>query len=323
MKNSRFLVLGGLLMAGLAAFGPRTASLDAALVADRGWDRFGGSTPVITRVSNEQSVTVQGTPDRPARRMMFLDGRGSHLGVMVQDADGGVRIDDVDRDSPAEKAGLRAGDVVVDFDGERVRSARQFTRLVQETPDGRSVKIGIMRDGQKQTVEATPEASAFGWNLHPDGDRIKRDFERGMRDLDGMRAFRFEPREFDFHWDELLPFGRGSRARLGVTVESMTPQLQEYFGAKEGGALVSSVTAGSAAEKAGLKAGDVITTINGDRVLNAGDVIDEIARTTGAELTIGIVRDRKASTVKATIEPRTPPVRTPPRQPAGFVVRPA
>ena len=93
---------------------------------------------------------------------MVLDGRGAQLGVMVSDVDpkaasGGVRIDEVNEDSPADKAGIKAGDIVVDYDGERVRSARQFTRLVQETPEGRSVAIGIMRDGKKQTVNATPE----------------------------------------------------------------------------------------------------------------------------------------------------------------------
>ena len=63
----------------------------------------------------------------------------------------------MNEDSPAEKAGIKAGDVVVEYDGERVRSARQFTRLVQETPEGRTVAIGLLRDGKKQTVNATPE----------------------------------------------------------------------------------------------------------------------------------------------------------------------
>ena len=80
--------------------------------------------------------------------MMVLDGRGSQLGVMVSDVDakaptGGVKIDEVNEDSPAEKAGIKAGDIVVEYDGERVRSARQFTRLVQETPEGRTVAIGL------------------------------------------------------------------------------------------------------------------------------------------------------------------------------------
>src|SRR4249920_494827 len=83
--------------------------------------------------------------DQPRSRVMMLDGRGGQLGVVVRDLDetglkgtagasSGVRIDDVDQDGAAAKAGLRQGDIVVDVDGERVRSARQFSRLIQETP---------------------------------------------------------------------------------------------------------------------------------------------------------------------------------------------
>jgi S1-C subfamily serine protease len=114
--------------------------------------------------STRQSSQANSGSPRPGRPdVMVLDGRGSELGAMVSDLDAksataGVKIDAVHSDSPAEKAGLKAGDIVVDYDGERVRSARQFTRLVQETPEGRSVAIGIMRDGKTQTVHATPEA---------------------------------------------------------------------------------------------------------------------------------------------------------------------
>ena len=57
-------------------------------------------------------------------------------------ATAGVVIEDVEAESPAQKAGFKAGDIVVEFDGERVRSTRQFTRLVQETAAGRSVHGG-------------------------------------------------------------------------------------------------------------------------------------------------------------------------------------
>lgn len=263
----------------------------------------------VAGLSAQNRVEVRQAPARGS--LMMLDGRGSQLGVMVSDLDpstslgagakegAGVKVDEVTSDSAAEKAGLKAGDVVVEFDGERVRSARQFTRLVQETPDGRTVKIAVLRDGKRQTLDATPEARSFGWNMDIDGDRIRREIERGMQQI---------PQRFDYRMGpDMIPGMRSmSRGRLGVTVESLSPQLADYFGVKDGGALVSAVTRDSAAEKAGIKAGDVIISVNGGRVRDADSLSREIGDATGTELSIGIVRDRKETTLKATIETRRP-----------------
>jgi S1-C subfamily serine protease len=241
--------------------------------------------------------------------VFVLDGRGAQLGVRVSNVDvkaptGGVRIEEVNEDSPAEKAGLQEGDVVVEYDGERVRSARQFTRLVQETPDGRTVKIAVLRNGQKQTVDATPETGRNAWNFEIDGDQIRREIERGLRDLPGEPfEFHFDdrgPRRFEYRLPErVMPF-MGSRGRLGVSVQSLTPDLEEYFGATNGGVLVSSVARDSAAAKAGIKAGDVITSINGARVSDSGDLMHQLDAATG-ELTIVVLRDKKEMTLKATL----------------------
>lgn len=233
---------------------------------------------------------------RAGRQVMMLDGRGSSIGVRIAEGEPqGVRIEDVDEGSPAEKAGLRAGDVVVEFDGERVRSARQFARLVQETPDGRTVKATIVRGGSRQTLDITPEAGSRAWGgdvlLHmPD---IEREVERGLRAM---------PRDFafDFHLDG--PFSAWSRGRLGVRLAPLTDQLAEYFGAKEG-VLVSSVEEGSAAEKAGLKAGDVIVAVNGRTVDSPSEVTEALRDAgDGAAVDLRVLRDRKELSLKATIE---------------------
>jgi serine protease Do len=265
-------------------------------------------------------VEVRRAPGRG--NLMMLDGRGSQLGVTVSDLDTkaaatGVKIDDVTEDSAAAKAGLKAGDVVVEYDGERVRSARQFTRLVQETVDGRTVKIAVLRNGQKQTVEATPEARSFAWDMQIDGDRIRREVERGMGN---MREFRVDPqfnyrfdnrdgretRRFEFPTPDSGNFdmlrSRTSRGRLGVTVQELSSELADYFGASNGGALVASVTKGSAAEKAGLKAGDVITSVNGRRVDDADDLIRELEDVEKGDVSIGVIRDKKETTVKASLQ---------------------
>lgn len=264
-----------------------------------------------------QAPSTRSVPGQ-ARAFAMLDGRGAELGVMVSDVDTktaqGVKVDEVHQNSPAEKAGIKPGDIVTEYDGERVRSARQFTRLVQETPDGRSVAIALMRDGKKQTVNATPEAAAMTWNFGPEIDRAMREAERGMRefrfDTPNPNTFEFrtepggEPRRYEYRLPGgAMPYIAG-RGRLGVSVQSLTPDLEEFFGAKNGGALVSSVTKESAAAKAGIKAGDVIVSINGRHVDDSDDLIRELGDQDG-DVTIVVLRDKKEMTLKATLERRT------------------
>jgi serine protease Do len=248
---------------------------------------------------------------RGRRQLTFLSGRGSAIGVSIRDVDpaeadrqkiqGGVFIEDVRPDSPADRGGLKRSDIVVEFDGEHVRSARQFSRLVQETPPGRTVKATVVRGGTRTNVEITPDDRR--------GDAmVSGDFNDYFRDL-GRELGRLGDRLPDFNFNYDFPFPGSAGRRLGVTVEELTTQLAEYFGAKEG-LLVTSVTDGSAASRAGLRAGDVITSVNGDHVRTREDLVralrDGAEATT--EVTIGIVRDKKETSVKATLEParRTP-----------------
>jgi C-terminal processing protease CtpA/Prc len=231
--------------------------------------------------------------DRRGRELPVLAGRGAAIGVRIADGtSGGVVIEEVDPDSPAEKAGLKRSDVIVEFDGERVRSARQFGRLVQETPPGRTVKATVTREGQRKDVQITP-TEGRGAAMMIDGDRIREQ----MGDLAG----RF--RDFNFNFDFDLPDGMSTR-RLGVTVQELTNQLADYFGTKDG-VLITAVTDGSAAAHAGLKAGDVITSINSRRVASRTDLVRSLRDADGEDITIGIVRDKKESSVKAKIEPLT------------------
>lgn len=252
--------------------------------------------------------------------VMSMDGPGSWIGVTVEDlttddlkglseVTSGVRIERVDEDSPAAKAGLRSGDVVVEYDGERVRSARQFARLVQETVGGRPVRLAIVRDGQRQMVDVTPRLRSDLFSWQGEIERSMRGLEPRLREIEPklreleprLREFRVDPPDFNFDFGGVFPWS--TRGRLGVEIESLSPQLAEYFGVKDGGVLVSSVTQDSPAGKAGLRAGDVIVSIDGDRVRDYDDLTRELRDKTG-EITIGIVRDRKESTIKATLEER-------------------
>lgn len=231
--------------------------------------------------------------------------RGGRIGVSARDleaaeadrqkVEGGVFIEDVQPHSPAAKAGLKPSDVLVELDGERVRGARQFSRLVHETPPGRTVKATIVRDGRRSDVQLTP-AEGGGPDVVINGDRL--------RDRLGNLADRLP--SFDLDLDLDLPGMMASPRRLGVSVQQMTDQLANYFGAKEG-VLVVAVTDGSAAAKAGLKAGDVITSIDSQRVRSRQDLTRALRDVTDdAEVTIGIVRDKKESSLKARLEPRQP-----------------
>jgi serine protease Do len=238
-------------------------------------------------------------------------GWNAAIGVSVRDltpaeagrqkVDGGVLIESVRSGSPAERAGIRTADVVVEFDGEHVRSARQFSRLVQETAEGRDVKTTIVRDGRKTDVSITPAAGSAS-DAFIDRDELR---ER-LRDF----AVRIP---FDFDLDVDVPTF-GMRPRLGVTTEELAPQLASYFGVKSG-VLVSAVTDDSPASRAGVKAGDVITSVNGRNIQSRTD-LNRSLRDVQAdqEVSLGIVRDRKETVLRAKPEPPSRP---------GRFVRPA
>lgn len=265
-------------------------------------------------------------------RIEIFQGGGARLGVGLRDLDeaaakehkltslDGALVASVEPGSAAEKAGVKAGDVITSFDGERVRSVRQLQRLVADTPAGRQVKVGLLRDGRKTELTIAPDQREEGWIL-PGGELRSEILERN---LDRLRDL---PRAFRFDWDEqapgdIVPRPRTPRApeapsrrspfnprwplyewssgagRLGVVVQEMTPQLGEYFGAKTG-VLVASVTEDSPAAHAGVKAGDVITSVNGKGITDADSLRRAVRdHPDGQELSLGILRDRKAQTLK-------------------------
>jgi serine protease Do len=221
----------------------------------------------------------------------------------------GALVGEVHDDTPAAAAGLKAGDVIVEFDGERVRSARQLTRLVQETPSGRPVQAVVLRDGQRVTLTVRPRESNRARvldRLH-DLEEFGRSYryERPIppappaRPAPAPRAPRTPRPLLPPEFDEFV-FGR-SNSGLGIVVDDLTEQLAQYFGTKEG-VLVTTVRDDSAAAKAGIKAGDVITAFNGSAVDSPAELRRRIQRLEdGADFTVDLVRDRKPLTVKGKV----------------------
>jgi serine protease Do len=248
----------------------------------------------------------------------IFGGRGSQIGVTVRDveqtdatnnklsAPTGVVIEEVSEESPAAKAGLKKGDIVVEFDGERVRSVRQFTRLVQETPAGRKTQAAVMRSGQRINVTIEPRDS--------DGYLFSDEKLSGLQDW--SRDFSFAvprpptppptPKAVPPPFPDVDTFIWRSNNGLGITVGDLSQQLAEYFGTKDG-VLVTSVTDDSAAFKAGVKAGDVITSFNGAEVTSPADLRQRIrALHDGDEFTVGVMRDKKPQTLKGKAETTRP-----------------
>lgn len=248
-----------------------------------------------------------GADRREVRRVEVLGGRGSSIGVSVRDVDAaaletpaaaprGVVIDDVDSEGPAAKAGFKAGDIVVSFDGETVRSARQFARVVEETPAGRPVKAEVLRSGARVSLEVTPGSGRdMRFSMSDDDARVwphGRVFDfRAMPDL----------RELERLPEMMDGLGLGGHIRLGVSVQGLTPQLAEYFGVKDG-VLVSAVQDDSPASRAGLEAGDVITSVNGSAVDDASELRRLLRDAPQATVKVGVMRDRKAMTIDVTLD---------------------
>ena len=221
---------------------------------------------------NQNRLAIQGD-------LLSLVGPGSSIGITVRDSDSGVVVQSVRAETPASRAGVKEGDIVTEFDGERARSAAQFTRLVRETAPGRTVKMTVSRSGASTTLNISPENRGADGIQFPD---IARD----------MRRFEALPRDFNFDFGD-PGFGFYSPRRLGVTVTPLSDQLAEYFGVKQG-VLVSEVAAGSVAEAAGIKAGDVITTVGGQLVSSSGDVVRELGEANaGGSVEIRVTRTRK------------------------------
>lgn len=219
----------------------------------------------------------------------------------------GVVLTEVIPDSPAAKAGLKNGDVVTEFNGQRVEGAAQFRRFIHETPGGRAVKLTIRRDGKAETISATlgkAEQRHQMWSS---------DMAPGEMIFNNPRMPNIEMPRFEFGGENVFL----RRPILGISADSLSGQLGSYFGVPDGeGILVREVSSGSAAEKAGIKAGDVITKIDGDRVRNLSDLREKLSGKLGDKgekktVNIGLLRDRQEKTVNIELErPQAPKARS-------------
>src|SRR5665213_652208 len=176
-----------------------------------------------------------------------------YLGVMIQDInpslakqfdlknDRGALVGDVVTDGPADKAGLKSGDVIVKFDGKEVLDTQHLRLDVARIAPGQKIAVNILRDGSPKAFEVRVKEM-------PGEDAMAKNDDNNSDNTDTLK---------------------------GVAVTDLDSQARQQFSIPEHvkGAVVTQVDPGSAADEAGLKTGDVITEINRHAVKDADDAV--------------------------------------------------
>jgi len=193
----------------------------------------------------------------------------------------GALITYVDHDGPACHAGLLENDVVVGFEGSKVDGPQQLQGLIHATPPQKTVTLTVVRGGQRKDVKVT----LGSWNI--------------MAHARAMPAMNLAapPPPRVYMPDVEVPSFTLLSSRHGLVVESLSPQLADFFGVPHGhGVLVRSVEAGSPAAAAGLKAGDVILKINNETVHDMADW-QRALQAFGTKVAVNFWRDKREQNV--------------------------
>jgi serine protease Do len=244
-------------------------------------------------------------------------GGGARLGVGLEDVksedlarlglgdERGALVKDVEEGSPAEKAGLKEGDLILRYQGENVLSAAQLARLVRETPPGRKLSLEVNRKGAIEKLTATLAERKGRVQV---GDNS---FEFEMPDLPEIppvppapgRAWdREHGRSFFFH-----DFFGDRPARLGIRYQELGDQLAQHFKVAEGAILVTSVDQEGPAAKAGVKAGDVIVGVDGKPIKDGSAFREQVSHLEpGAEARLTVKREGRSLDLKLTVGGKKP-----------------
>ena len=246
-------------------------------------------------------------------RVAAAESSKAWLGVMMQNLDEGLRegmdyrgegvlVSGVVEDSPAARSGIKKGDVLVSVNGRSAESSEALTDLIGGMRVGQSVSVVVMRDGTRRTLSARlgsrPDRVELG-EMGEDTPGEPGDLKglrglkelKDLKDLKDLRGFDFEDVP-DGHGDMVYLRGLGmGRGRLGVRVEDLSADLAPYFDSQAGaGALVMEVMKDTPAEKAGIKAGDVITRIGDEAISDADDLVNAVRSAPEGKVTISATR---------------------------------
>jgi membrane-associated protease RseP (regulator of RpoE activity) len=288
----------------------------------------------------QQPATPPAPPSPPAdvepfehNFSIFIDG-GGYLGVVAENINNenmgryrlnqvrGIGVTQVVKDSPAEKAGIRKDDVILRIDGEAVNSVRKLNRLISEMAPDHNVRIAVSRGGAEQELTATigkRNNPSMAGDLMPGAPRVFKWEGPDPKTFDFKLHGPMFDREFgDF--GDLSMFLQNGR-RIGVSTVQLTKQLADYFGVAGGnGVLVTAVTDDGPAAKAGVKAGDVITAVDGETIDSPGDISRVISRKKEGDVTLTVIRNKSQQTIRVTPSERAGFSGTPGRSQVGRTI---
>lgn len=222
---------------------------------------------------------------------------GAFLGIQMKDVtadnmseyklkdERGIIVQSVRKGSPAEKADLKEGDVILQFGGFIVWSSLQFSRLVNETPVDRKVDLVISRDGRQMNLSVQLAEREGRRAENRMLEVFPEDFGR-----QGDRFFRFVPPNVP---DRGVIVPEGRKPRLGLTLQPVPDQLGEFLGVPgKKGALVASVTSGSPSDGK-VKSGDVIISADGNDINDPEDLVRYVNSKEEGSIKLKIIRDKK------------------------------
>lgn len=259
---------------------------------------------IPSRIAAQESGGAFEIPAPPAQDMVFESDRGAGwLGVTISEVSAdkakesklstaqGVLVEQIDPNGPAAKAGVKAGDIITEFNGQRVEGTMGLRRMVRETPEGRTVQLTIWREGRSQTLSAElPSMPRHSREDMPPGMPRVMPFPQAPEILRQFREHGLNP----------------AAPTIGISAMDVSGQLGAYFNVPDGqGVLVTEVKENSPAAKGGLKAGDVITKINGKRVHDLGELRGHLGETRDTKsVTLSVVRMGVETSL--TVEPELP-----------------
>lgn len=242
---------------------------------------FWKKTGLVCIVLAALAIVGYAQPTKTRARSATLQASSGYLGVWIKEASPeGIEVTAMPENSPAAKAGLHVHDVILDINGQKVDNQDEFLGSIAGKAPGTKVSLLVARGATKQNIVATlgPRPADLPMNAVPAGVN-----EPGPITPEQLQMM-------------IAAAGAVSTPRLGFEFVEMLPQLASFFGVPEG-VLVESVAPGSSAERVGLKAGDVITKVNGMPVNSIREVFG-IVRQAGKKIVVyTVVRAKKEMTL--------------------------